>query len=372
MNEALHPGWVIFEIAIFNVASCIIPLIGRGEGFLKNSLHKRKFGTIIFSLCLIFLVYAMWDGDWVHYQRWYNTYYKEFKDNTHIEAIYCWLRENMVIESYLLFRLIIWGGSIYIYRISLKRLNANYTLIWIVYAIISLIPLTPTRGTLGLSFLFLGYTYLIKPQIYSEKRSYFVGMVFMLVSLVLHKSLFVPFALAILSFIPFRKLEFLVTVFFFPIISAFVVNYSIEINEMLRLGQSVNVAGSTYLGVEGTETGIAMKTYYTLSFIPIAIITVICVRKVLFQRNITVDKTIARVFHWCYYFVFMYLIAIQIPFGSEYFAPRFLQFVYLPLCYLIYLLYKSRLLGSKTLYYVLLIGIVADNCRLFYSLFLQM
>ncbi len=180
---------------------------------VKNIPHKLTSNGILFALflCLIYYLFPMGGTDFYDYKEWVET--SGYTNLSSIPFYYLHYEKpyyaiiNLVQNNYLLFRLIVWGGSLLLYWQTARRLQLN-TNTFAFYLCICIVQLTAvSRVCLAYALAFYGFSFLAKPigRGVSNLFSYALGVGIILVSLLFHRSAIFMLAILPLSLFSFNK-----------------------------------------------------------------------------------------------------------------------------------------------------------------------
>lgn len=114
---------------------------------------------------------------------------------------------NFVNNNYFLFRLVVWGGSLFLYWQTAKRLKIDKST-FVFYLSICIVPLTATsRVSLAYALAYYGFSFLAQPitRKVSNLFSFILGSSIILFSLFFHRSAIFLFAILPLSLFNFNK-----------------------------------------------------------------------------------------------------------------------------------------------------------------------
>lgn len=173
-----------------------------------HRLSKRDERMAIF-LCLANYLFCMVGGDFFTYKDLVEEAgYTQLIDYTirdfHVEVTYVALI-NFVNNNYFLFRLIVWGGALFLFYLTANRLQLNRST-FLFYLCCFIAPFTSTsRLALALAVAFWGFSFIVKPFTRSRIISIFLGGIICLCSIWLHRS--APFIILVfpLALLPFNK-----------------------------------------------------------------------------------------------------------------------------------------------------------------------
>lgn len=175
--------------------------------------YKLSKEGIVFALflCLLFYLFPMAGTDFYDYKEWVETaghtdissipqYY------LHYEKPYYYII-NIVHNNHFLFRLVVWGGSLFLYWQTAKRLKIDKST-FVFYLCIVIVQLTAvSRVCLAYALAFYGFSFLAQPitRKGSNLFSFVLGSSIILFSLLFHRSAIFLLAILPLSLFNFNK-----------------------------------------------------------------------------------------------------------------------------------------------------------------------
>lgn len=148
---------------------------------------------------LIHLLFAFDGGDYYHYND-----YLLSKDMDNMERVYTYIAE-LANYNYLLFRLIIWGSALFLFRQTSKRfgINADKAVFILYLMFISLFSYA--RASLAMAVYFYGISFLCIPLKRNKVLSLLLGVGIVLLSIVFHKSMLFTALVSIMVFVPINR-----------------------------------------------------------------------------------------------------------------------------------------------------------------------
>ena len=257
-------GWqVIFNIVLFLVAFLILKPSLKG----KHCVNKGQRAFAIFVL-FIFFVFGYNDLDYLHYKQLLlerNPY-----ELLHLEVVYLGLLD-IVNYSHLLFRIIVFGGALLLYLLSIKRLNVDFDLNLLFFVVICAVISNYGRWTLALSISFLGFSFIAKPinqQWLVRLVSYLIGFLLISVSLFFHRSILilVPLYIVVLFIKSMNKAKLYFMILVLMAVVYFLYYYGAELIPLITTADSLEqFEASRSVGeVAGQgDIGIGMIINYT-------------------------------------------------------------------------------------------------------------
>lgn len=175
--------------------------------------HKLSNKGIVFALflCLLYYLFPMAGTDFYDYKEWVET--TGYTDISSIPQYYLHFEKpfyyiiNIVNNNYFLFRLVVWGGSLFLYWQTAKRLKIDKST-FAFYLCICIVPLTAvSRVCLAYALAFYGFSFLAQPitRKGSNLFSFILGSSIILFSLLFHRSAIFLLAILPLSLFNFNK-----------------------------------------------------------------------------------------------------------------------------------------------------------------------
>lgn len=186
--------------------------LNRHQIYIKSN---KGIGFVPFLIIVVlFSTFGFVSGDYFHYKGLYNDLLFS-SENVHLEQFYYWLIKNFP-ASYTLWRFVIWGISTIVFVFILKRLKLNPYFSGLIFALLLMLYFPNPRNTLayvifywGITFFFLKWRNLF--------ISFMLGIIFILCSYFLHKSMFVYIGLfIIIILIRWNKWIYIASLILFP------------------------------------------------------------------------------------------------------------------------------------------------------------
>lgn len=171
---------VLFDIVLY-ILICFIFIRALSKTAISQS--RIAIGSV---LILLFFLFAFWGGDYFHYMNGFSI----IKQNPHVEMsfekVYYWIIS--ITPSYLFFRLIVWGGCLVVYMITLSRLKIPIGIGLLFFAAFSLLRLSYARASLAMAIMCLGLAIFAGKRNSNKFISFFIGLGVIFVSFFFHKS----------------------------------------------------------------------------------------------------------------------------------------------------------------------------------------
>lgn len=180
----------------------IVNRLTKSRYYIFNTADDR-IRTTIFWLSLLFCTTCFCDGDNFHYTQWIkNANTKgDIDPFSSAEPFYQYL-SYVIDESFFLFRLVVWGGSLLFFSVTARRLEIKPSIAQYLLYTLFLVTFSTSRMTLAMVMYFFGLSFLIRP---GEKKTIYkiiLGLVIIVLSRELHRSVNALLALTPIIFIP--------------------------------------------------------------------------------------------------------------------------------------------------------------------------
>lgn len=356
------PSFILFNIAILQFFTCVRTF----SKTVKIGNSKSKADFMKFSL-FFFCIFGAFAGDWFHYQEEIEelTKYTTIYEQRHLEDIYVWLIEYITGNNYILFRVIIWGISVWILSKGVKRLKLDNVTTWCLFLVISVaVSYAVGRGSLGFSLIVCGYSYLLKPG-RNKFCSYFYGVLLLSMSVFCHKSMFLLAPLALLSFV---EINIKRTILAF--ILTMLISVPIRVYVITLMVSGEDVVGSDYIrgedngGYSGIGYNLWLYSYYFIIFFFIAY----AYFKIVIKK-IEVPVFVKRVFNFVLLIFFEYLTVYlafrSVGIGNDALTFRIFTMINIPLPLVISYLISYKC--SKRLFYLVCFSVLMANYFIAYN-----
>ena len=211
----------------------------RTRNYLVNNSDTPR--VVLFIVLLLLIVFCA-TGDYWSYRGWYDFDY----ENAHFEPMWEYLR-SLIPWGFDLFKLIIWGGCLWLYTLMCKWNKSDLLISFSLFALFYIINYSYARATVAYMILLFAYYLLIRLK---EKHSRHRILMLLTIAVCiwfgiqLHRSM--PMLLAIMVaafFLRPQKNVFIALLLFFPVISIvfntffypYIVAYTAEEADVSRL-----------------------------------------------------------------------------------------------------------------------------------------
>lgn len=299
-------------------------------------------------LILLYFVFAMNDGDWFHlYNLFQNSEFRSkvasdiSSQAAGLEAAYYTIA-RFVNYHYLLFRFIVWGGAAYFSYLFGKRLGVNKGLYLFFFIIISLDIFSFQRGSLAMAMSFFGYSFFIYPLKRHRFVSIVIGLFFIVVSTLFHKSAIFLFPIYLLSFLNYSKRKIILVVISIPVLLYIVNVYLADFLMNMGTDGALNAtAMQDYITSENRKLGIGSLIRNLLLPMMFASLLFYNVKHV-YKKKLPLPKHIMRMFNCsCIIIIFSFSLLAVTTINVSTLYMRLMYFSVLPLSIVVSYIYGS-------------------------------
>lgn len=320
----------------------------------------------------LFCMFSFWGTDWFHYQDLFInlTTYTNFK--THLEDVYIFLIKD-VCPNYYAFRLIVWGSALYLFHLTIKRLELEIPLAWFFFGTLFLPIFAYARVSLAIAVLMYGTVLVARPYPTHRIFSTLIGIGLILCSFFFHKSAIIGIAIVIFSYSVrdasknswfYILLGFLVCAIAAKFLIQFFIHSDFEgeaeftQKSQSYIGREV-VSKTTGIGAILRNT-IELSTYYLAAYLSFRI-----------QNNYIVAKGIDLVLRINFYLVlFASLFSFDTGANTSIFYGRVLRFTLIPTTIILCYSWQHKLF-PKLIKSIVIVGLINNLYKLFYSLYIS-
>lgn len=248
--------------------------------YCNNSKNYDTLTSIMFFLLLLMSVIYNNNGDYYTYRNWFLYGYGETaKTDEWIEPIYYWIK-FVIPPVFILFRFVIWGTGIFIYKKLCEKLGINILLAYVLFGVFYIFAYSYARVSLGIMITSYAFVLLIK----RESNSFFhyikIILLFLLASL-LHKScLSLVFILLLSLLLKFNGTTLILLAILFIPISSLLNSNLVTIFEYIGLS---DIQSERYLK---TNDDFIDKTSEIIFYVPILILLIVSIVKLYKNRKV--------------------------------------------------------------------------------------
>ncbi len=190
-------------------------MLYRNRKVYSGTMQRSNNYWFVFIFMALYSVLGFLEWDTYHYYGMYEST-KASGYNLSFEHFFFWLIKTLP-ESYLLWRVAIWGTASVLMVLSAKRLNINANVFGFMAALMFITQLSVTRGAIGLSLMI--FCSILFIQSLDRKK---IGLVILAAlgiygSIFMHKSM-ILFVLLLIGamFLPLNKRTIIISVILFP------------------------------------------------------------------------------------------------------------------------------------------------------------
>ena len=324
--------WVIADALLFFLM--LLPFLnaakwGKG-GKCIRFVFSKSWVNFLWIGCLLFCLYNKTEGDYFHYQEYLEEINSSKFKAPIFEAPYMFLA-SIVGNNYFLFRLLIWGGALLVFRRILKIVGLENSMTVSIFILFTLIAFAYGRVAFALSVFYLGFVCYYLGMQYCNSLKLFAGILLIAISFFFHKSAFFLIVLY-LSLLLFRlsKLRMILLVLAIPI-GVYAVN--ISLGEILTVQSSLSQVnrGIYYLSNAKESLGPAMLISISLNYIPMVLLMCVMAR-VYFSKTSAIPIYIKKMYEISFLLILFSLILLFVDSGGRYLFVRIKEMSYIPFC----------------------------------------
>ena len=333
-------------LVLFNILLLLLMVLLLKPAWKKPYITNRKRYISAVFLTLVFCLFSFWGADWFGYLYTYHSVIAGFQAN--MEPVYVWIVENLC-DSYLEFRLIVWGSALFFYYGAISRISVPTHLLLFIFCSCFLIWFSYARVSLAMAMMFCGLTFIYKPFHRLSILSFMIGVVLVGAAFYFHKS--AAFGILIILFVMFtmftgRRTMWLV-LFMMPLIVLFakdslaefmMMDYSIE-DDVMAQGMA---AGQNYMEKAQKVHGIGAILQTTLERLPYFITAYQCLRWQSTRAYLHAPKEVRAFSHVMFLVVLgSSVFLFNLGGNTETVFIRFLRFAAIPCSFVLAYFYKT-------------------------------
>lgn len=320
--------------------------------------RNKKYPAIItWITILIFCLFAFWDTDYFSFARTFYNGLENFRDPIYKYFSY------VSFDSYIIFRLYIWGIALFLVYKTSKRFDLNTNIMCFVFTLFFMLTFSYARASLGMAFFFYGLSYLIIPKEDKIRRFIVIAVCFFL-AYCSHRSLAILIALSPLSLIKLSKKNFLMLLFCYPIIIIIIKVIFAEIASGY-LGEENEFAkaahGYSTNSVE-LEFNWKWRIITTLRYYSFYLANILLVWFLVIKNKINIPLEINRLLTFTTLIVLISLAILSIPSGINLglwvIGYRYLYMTGIPFCILLAFSKQNKILPQKLYRLILIIAVL--------------
>lgn len=283
-------------------------------------LQNQSKGDYRFFLIavMIFSVFGFISGgDFYGYYEGYESAYKIGRG--HWEPFYNYLLE-VLPYGYYYWRFVIWGLSSILLILTFKRLNTPPFLSCLIFILILIFYFSVPRNTLGYVALYYSITYIIKPA-KNKSVSYIIGVIGILISATLHKSMPLYIAILLCSFSPMKKWMYVASLCAFPFLYKIFHEISVYILTSGLGSEDFQKLGNMYLEGENFATAnILGYIEFVVERLPLILLLYYTICKII--KDKIVDKSVIVFSQYSFWLMYVSCLFFNQD-TSSFLSPRF-------------------------------------------------
>lgn len=355
---------VLLNIFLFLLLLYTFLPVYNGKNELNRKLSRTSDYIYAGVLIILYCTFGYADNDFYHYKDLYQSIGQE-----HMEPIYWWIKNHITHNSYLSWRFIVWGLATILMLWTVKRLDLDIRTSICFISIFYLMTLSIMRGNLGLSIMFLGYSYLVKPT-HARTVSYIWGTVLIAISYFFHSSMILSIAMLAVTPLKLNKKTVIISLVLFPVFVGIVTNFLTEVisgglafnNDMMNTGETLQ----SYAERDMSVSNINGKIAKSITYLPIFVSMIYITYKVVFQK-IQLPKHIHCFFvYWYAMTYFASLFYFQET--SQWLYIRFMMMAYFPMT-VVLTHYYSTCKTTRMMKLIMLLALLACAYKLSYVIY---
>lgn len=338
LGTALFTTFITFLLILYvqNVQRC------------PHKLPKNGVQVALF-ICLLVLLFPMAGGDYYDYKEWVEHAKANDIDSLslyeeHYEKVY-WAIVGLVHNNYLMFRLVVWGGALFLTYKAGRILKLDKDVFILYLAILVTINLTTSRVILAMAIAFLGMALIVNPTPKRGKALLLrvIGALLVISSIYFHRSAIFLLAIIPLSLLKINKRNLTVAFILFPIV-VIIVNTNMIDFIMNTDSDSLIDAGTAmyYMGNDKRKMGIAMIILFALYYIPMALY-ILLILKNIHNRNSEKWPVYVQKFMNASLLVIVFSSIFLFTTSAETFKlfERFTAYLFIPMAFTMTYLFKN-------------------------------
>ena len=320
--------------------------------------------NVVILLMFVFTIFSFWGTDWFSYFHVLG----ELKTGgrTNIEDVYFWIAQNLS-PNYLVFRMVIWGSSLFLLLHMFKRLSIPTNLAIFFFCSIYIIWFSYARVTLAMVLVYYGISVLYKP--YKNKIiSILLGVSSIVCASFFHKSAGFGIIVALLTIIfnKFDRKSFVILLLCYPILIYLVQSYlpvflSVDLDASTGGLEAGFASGQNYLNKSEWKSGPGVLIQLFLERLPhflLAFVSYQFIKSKFYQTCPNDVKAFIRL----QFFVLLLssVFAFELGVNTKVVFSRFMRFSVIPSCILLSYYYSVRykFRYTRAIFYLAFMGTI--------------
>lgn len=165
----------------------------RNITFFNRSTKPQYLLSFLF---LVHLIFAFDGGDFFHYYAFFVE-----DDFEKMEDVYG-LIARFVGYNYLWFRVIVWGGALAVFQLTVKRFRLDVSKTTFLLYVMFIGVFDYARATLAMAVYFYGLSFICIPIKRDKFLSYIIAVALIVLSIIFHRSMVFTAAMTVMVFLP--------------------------------------------------------------------------------------------------------------------------------------------------------------------------
>ena len=342
--------------------------------FSVFSFVSKRTKMVQLLIIGLFLVSFCLDGDFFRLMEVIQNYDFTIGSYNYGERVYG-IIASVVNRSYLLFRLIVWGGAFLLFCITSKRYGIDVYKASVYLFATMPVTFCYARVTLCMAIVFCGLSYFCKPA-KSKWLGYIIGLLLLGISTYFHNSSYIMIAMSLAIFVPINKKTLIFLIILAPIIVRYAQSLFLDLvsvsdtfdNEGLadRLNRSVETTGSSLIDFSTPGVAFQRILQYVSFYVPIFTVSSVCLKK---EYMSAIDKGVQRMFKVMLALFLLSTIFLMFEQASNTLFYRTLFMTMIPLVIIIQYLRSNMFMSSKQYKMCLDSGILYTSIRILYCFY---
>lgn len=208
----------IFLFLYIIFAALSLSYFGKNTRYNNISKREKSLSNTLFFLLLIMCIICNDNGDYYTYRNWFiHTYGETAETDEWIEPIYYWIRA-VIPSSFLIFKAVIWGTGIFVFRKICEKVGINQLLSYILFGVFYISTYSYARASLGIMITSYAFVSFINKD--PKTKIHYIKLILLcILAMYLHKSsISLMLILAVSLFLRFNKKTLIVlAILFIPL-----------------------------------------------------------------------------------------------------------------------------------------------------------
>lgn len=332
---------------------------------IKKTTFENKSYVFFWLIVTLFCTFNFMPGDYYSYRELYENLYRS-SYAIHVEEFFYYLTQ-LLPHSYHLWRFVIWTTSTIIIILIFKKLKCPFDFSALIFTLLLMTYFAVPRNTLGYVVLYLAFVIIFSQNKKNKFFSLCIGIILIIWSFSLHKSMFMYILLMGFALIPIGKKLFITSLIFFPILYKSVSYISSYILFNSFANETSQESGIGYLESDfRADANINGLIQLFITRLPIFLLLFYCIRNIFFKKEQIQygSKVFLQYTYWLVYISYLF-IGQNV---SAFLSNRFWDASLYPLTIFLagYLYKKPRSRFIKNCFYLL---ILSNLYQLSYAIF---